>query len=128
MPIDYYRDLDFNFTRHPLYNDVAVITNANAVKKSIINLLQLKSYEKPFHPEINSGFGNLLFELASPLTIDALREKMIYIIEKYEPRAKILDLTIIPDIDINTVKIFLKVNIINLTAPISFSVSLVRNR
>ena len=57
-----YKDLNLNFTRNPVTGDVATVTDVNAVKRSIRNLLLTNHYDRPFHPEVGSGIPNLLFE------------------------------------------------------------------
>ena len=49
-------------------NDIGKITDIQAVKRSIRNLVLLNQYEKPFHPEISSGIRGMLFELMTPIT------------------------------------------------------------
>ena len=57
-----YSDLDLFFGRKTSNNDVSKITDIQAVKRSIRNLVLLNTYEKPFHPEISSGVRGMLFE------------------------------------------------------------------
>ena len=124
----YYRDLDLNFGKHPITNDVSQLTDIEAVKRSIRNLLQLKKYEKPFHPEINPGVGDLLFENPSSLTIDMLRERVSSVIRKYETRAKLIDVRVISALDSNSVAISIIFTVAPYQNPTTFNVNLVRNR
>ena len=57
-----YRDIDLNFGRNPVTNDIAKVEDVNAVKRSVRNLIQTNFYERPFHPELGSGIRDLLFE------------------------------------------------------------------
>ena len=57
-----YKDLNLNFTKHPIRKDITPLTGAAAVKRSVRNLVQYGHFEKPFHPEIGSGIRDLLFE------------------------------------------------------------------
>ena len=50
-----YKDLDLFFGRKSSNNDVGTVTDIQAVKRSIRNLVLLNAFEKPFHPEISSG-------------------------------------------------------------------------
>ena len=56
-----YTDLDLFFGRKSSNNDVRQVTDARR-KRSIRNLVQLNTYEKPFHPEIAGGVREMLFE------------------------------------------------------------------
>ena len=40
-----YRDVDLNFGRNTVTNDVNTLTDADAVKKAVINLIQTNHYE-----------------------------------------------------------------------------------
>ena len=81
-----YKDLNLNFSRHPITKDVRPITDAAAVKRSVRNLVQYGFFEKPFHPEIGSGIRDLLFENITPFTAAALERKikeyLIYAVEE----------------------------------------------
>ena len=60
----FYKDLDLDFTRNVVTNDVVKIEDVNAVKRSVKNLIQTNHYERPFHPEIGCGIRELLFMLS----------------------------------------------------------------
>ena len=62
-----YKDLNLNFTANPITGDVATVTDVNAVKRSVRNLLLTNHYDKPFHPEIGSNVTSLLFEICKPV-------------------------------------------------------------
>ena len=47
-------DLDMNFDRHPITKDVVRKFDAEAIKRSLKNLIFTSKYERPFRPEINS--------------------------------------------------------------------------
>ena len=65
-----YNDLDLFFSKKSGSNDVTQITDVEAVKRSIRNLVLTNFYEKPFHPEIGSGIRDMLFENMTPITAD----------------------------------------------------------
>ena len=67
-----YSDLDLFFGRKTSNNDISKITDVQAVKRSVRNLVLLNTYEKPFHPEISSGIRGMLFELMTPITANIL--------------------------------------------------------
>ncbi|SVD68203.1 uncharacterized protein METZ01_LOCUS421057, partial [marine metagenome] len=50
-----YTDLDLFFNKRGTSKDITKVTNIQAVKRSIRNLVLTNHYEKPFHPEIGSG-------------------------------------------------------------------------
>ena len=81
-----YKDLDLDFGRNPLTNDVNKLTDVEAVKRSVINLINTNNYERPFHPEIGSGLRGMLFEPISPLTAIGLQRKVEEVLINFEPR------------------------------------------
>ena len=58
-----YRDLDLFFSRKNGTNDIEKITDIEAVKRSVRNLVLTNFYEKPFHPEIGSGVRDMLLKI-----------------------------------------------------------------
>ena len=81
-----YTDLDLFFGRKSSNNDIRQVTDAQAVKRSLRNLVQLNTYEKPFHPEIAGGVRELLFEPMSPLVAVVIARKIEVVITNFEPR------------------------------------------
>ncbi len=79
-------DLDLNFTRNPITSDVSLVTQNNAVKRSLRNLVFFNFLEKPFNPKINVGLRSLLFESNDPFIQLDIQEKLRDVIGKFEPR------------------------------------------
>ena len=89
-----YVDFDMDFTKHPSHGDLSTIKKSTAISRSIKNLLSTNANERLFQPDIDSGIGNLLFENFSKLTTSRLEKTIKHTIEKYEPRAKIANITV----------------------------------
>ena len=70
-----FKDIDLDFGRHPVTNDVNTIEDAIAIKRSVRNLIQTNFYERPFHPELGCGVRGLLFENYNPVTSVFLKRK-----------------------------------------------------
>lgn len=87
-----YKDLDFSFAKHPTSGDVAVKNDIAAIKQSIRNLVLTK--KRPFHPEFKSGVYDLLFGQASLMSQIALQDEIKKILEQFEPRINVLDVTV----------------------------------
>ena len=96
-----YRDIDLNFARNPVTNDIVKIEDVNAVKRSVRNLIQTNFYERPFHPELGSGVRDLLFENFTPLTRVFLQRKIEEVITNFEPRVSLESIRIDQDQDNN---------------------------
>ena len=82
-----YKDLNLFFTPNPVTKDVSKVTDVQAIKRSVRNLVLLNPGEKPFHPEIGTGIRASLFENFGPIELSVLRTRIEFSINKYEPRA-----------------------------------------
>ena len=108
-----YIDLDLFFQRRAPSNDVNTITDVQAVKRSLRNLVLLNPYEKPFHPEISSGIRGMLFELMTPFVAAQLTKKVEDVINNFEPRARLVSVRSIPDYDRNAYEVSIEFYVVN---------------
>jgi len=108
-----YADLDLFFGRKSSDRDVNEVTDIQAVKRSIRNLVLLNTYEKPFHPEIASGVRDMLFELMTPVTAAILARQVQNVIENFEPRARLVGVRAIPDYDKNSYDVTVSFYVVN---------------
>ena len=108
-----YSDLDLFFGKKSSNSDIQNITDIKAVKRSIRNLVLLNHYEKPFHPEIASGVRDMLFELMTPVTAQILARKVEDVINNYEPRARLVSVTAIPNLDRNMYEVSIEFYVVN---------------
>ena len=107
-----YRDLDLFFSKKS-NKDVNKVTDIEAVKRSVRNLVLLNSYEKPFHPEIAGDVRGLLFELMTPLTSAVIARKIQDVIENFEPRARLTGVQAVPDFDRNLYEVTVYFYVVN---------------
>ena len=108
-----YTDLDLFFGRKTSDNDVRKVTDVQAVKRSIRNLVQLNTYEKPFHPEIAGGVREMLFEPMSPVVSAMIARKIEDVIENFEPRARLVSVRSLPDLDRNAYEVIVEFYVVN---------------
>ena len=97
-----YKDLNLNFSTNPVTQDVTNVTDVNAVKRSVRNLLLTNHYDRPFHPEIGSNIQALLFENFGPITGNQLTRTKEEMIANFEPRARLESVECFPLPDTNT--------------------------
>jgi phage baseplate assembly protein W len=93
--------------------DVNTMKNVAAVKRSVRNLVLTNHYEKPFHPEIGSGVRGILFEPMTPVTAVILTEHIENVIENYEPRARLIGVRALPDLDRNAYEVSVEFFVVN---------------
>ena len=108
-----YKDLDLFFAKKSGSKDIRKITDIQAVKRSVRNLVLLNHYEKPFHPEIGSGIRDLLFENMSPITAFVLAKKIEDVIENFEPRVKLISVRADPNLDRNEYEVTIEFFVVN---------------
>jgi len=81
-----YKDLNMFFTKHPTSKDVSKVTDIQAIKRAVRNLVLLNQGEKPFHPEIGGNVHGSLFENFTPIAEIELRTAIESTLSIYEPR------------------------------------------
>ena len=96
-----FRDIDLDFNRNAVTNDVAVVEDVIAVKRSVKNLIQTNFYERPFQPELGCGIRELLFEPFTPMTRVFLQRKIEEVLINYEPRIELQNVAVDDDQDNN---------------------------
>ena len=108
-----WKDLHLFIQKKTEGKDVNKVTDIQAVKRSVRNLVLMNHYEKPFHPEIGSGIREMLFENMTMLTAVILGKKVEDVIENFEPRARLVGIRSIPDFDRNAYSMTLEFYVVN---------------
>jgi len=124
-----YTDLDLFFGKKSSDSDISKVTNVQAVKRSVRNLVLLNVYEKPFHPEIAGGVREMLFENMTPITAQIIAKQVENVINNFEPRAKLVGVRVQPDLDRNLYELTIEFYVVNApTELVDMSVMLERLR
>jgi phage baseplate assembly protein W len=123
-----YSDIDFSFTKKPVVGDISLSYDAQAVIRSIRNILLTKRYEKVFNPDFGSNIDSLLFENISNVSASALEREISFAIKNYEPRAILDNVVVSPFEDKNAYSVTLTFYLENATQPTTVTVFLERNR
>ena len=85
-----YKDLNLDFQQNTATKDIQKITDVDAVKRSVRNLINTNHYEKPFRPEVGSNLRAMLFEMISPQMNHAISKEIDLMIANYEPRCRLV--------------------------------------
>ena len=80
-----YSDLDLSLVRTSK-KDIVPLTDIDAVKTSVRNILLTNHGDRPFQPYLGANLRALLFEPADQFTIFAIHEDIRFAITKFEPR------------------------------------------
>lgn len=124
----FYRDIPINFLVHPLKGDIIPVTNEDAVKSSIRNLLLTDPYERFFNPGIGAGIRATLFENINRDTEFFLKEKITDVIKNYEKRARLYNVAVKALPDENAYSVTIVFYVVNNTAPVTLDLILRRVR
>ena len=108
-----YSDIRGDLSLNPATDDVLLVTNEDAIRTSIINLLNTDRYERVMQPNIGSNIRSLLFENADVQTAYNLRELIYETIETFEPRCQLIDVIVEDDQDRNAYNLYITFTLIN---------------
>ncbi len=112
-----FKDISLSFDRHPVTNDILVIKNADAIKKSVRNIVQTVPSERFFNPIFGSEVKTSLFEFVDFGTASQLERQILVAIENYEPRVERVQVDVLPRADRNEFEITISFNIIGQEIP-----------
>ena len=112
-----FRDIDLDFNRNTVTNDVNVVEDIIAIKRSVRNLVQTNFYERPFHPELGCGIRELLFENFTPMTKIFLQRKIEEVLINYEPRINLQNVAVDDDQDKNRLVVDIYFYVVGVPGP-----------
>ena len=81
-----FKDISLSFTRHPVTNDVTVLKNEDAIKKSVINLCRTRINERFFNDLLGTSIEDSLFETNLTDIASFLEREISTLLKNYEPR------------------------------------------
>lgn len=122
-----YKDIDLTLAVKQ-NGDVYKKTDAAAVKQAVKNLVLTNHYEKPFSPNFGGNVRALLFDLADEETEVDIENMIIAAIQRYEPRARIINVIAKSSPDNNAINITIIFNVVNTEEEVTFTTTLARLR
>ena len=112
-----FRDIDLDFSRNAVTNDVNIVEDVVAVKRALKNLVQTNFYERPFQPELGCGIRELLFEHFTPMTKVFIERKIEEVIVNYEPRVNLQNVAVDDDQDRNRLVVDIYFYVVGVPGP-----------
>lgn len=109
-----YSDIDLSFKAHPLTGDISFKTDRDAVRRSLVQLLQTEKWDLPFDIVVQDGLSQTLFEPMNYLTESLIQSRVKFLIERKEPRAKLLGIDATIDSTENGYTITIRYEVVNL--------------
>lgn len=81
-----FSDIPLEFATHPATRDIRPITDINAVRQAVKVLVLSNFTDRPFHPELGGNVTRYLFENTTKFTAIALRDEVLRVVKRNEPR------------------------------------------
>jgi len=89
-----FSDLNLDFHAHPVSGDLIPLTNAEAVKRSVRNIMFTGQNERLFNPKFGANLRQMLFQPITPATELQIKLYISDAIKYFEPRVKIVSLQV----------------------------------
>ena len=100
-----FKDLAISFEANPNTNAFSAVTNENAIKQSVRNLVLTSFGERPFQPNIGSRVRGLLFEPFDVFTSEDLKDEISNTVERLEPRVELVGVDVKLSDDENSIDV-----------------------
>ena len=81
-----FKDISLSFMKHPVTNDVTVLRNEDAIKKSVVNLCRTRLNERFFNELLGTSIEDSLFETNLDDISSFLEREITVLLKNYEPR------------------------------------------
>ncbi len=122
-----FKDININFKKHPVTDDLVVSRDASAIKQAIVNLLLTNKGERPFNPDYGSNIRSYLFEPLDYGTAAQVEMSITGTLAEFEPRINVLSIETYPNYDNNSFDVDMTYVIVGSDDPPT-AVQLVLNR
>lgn len=115
MPVSRsFKDLSITFDKHPITDDLMVVKDFVAIKKSVQNLLTTYPGERFFNPNVGSRITRLLFDPVDYINSTAIRSEIEYTIGAFEPRVLLNSVSVEPNFNEDGYDIVINYSIVGL--------------
>lgn len=112
-----FKDISLSFVRNPVTNDILIISDADAIKKSVINLVRTRTNERFFNSLLGTSLDNSIFEIQSHEIAYSLQSEIRTLLNNYEPRIKLSTVEVTFPQDSNELNVKISYDIIGLPFP-----------
>jgi phage baseplate assembly protein W len=112
-----FKDISLSFVRNPVTNDILTISDADAIKKSVINLVRTRTGERFFNSLIGSKVEDSMFELQSPEIAYSLELNIRTLLKNFERRISLSSVLVTYLEDSNDLNVRIEYNIVGLPVP-----------
>ena len=112
-----FKDISLSFKPHPVTNDLQILKNADAIRRSVRNIVQTIPTERFFSPLLGSDVHKSLFEFVDFGTASTIKQQIAIALDNFEPRIENVDVGVDPNSDSNTFDITVLFDIVGQEFP-----------
>ena len=112
-----FKDISLSFNMHPVTKDISVLKDANAIKRSVRNLVQTIPRERFFNPILGTDIRGSLFDFVDFGTASVIEKQIETTIDNFEPRVENLQIEVFPRPDDNEFEVNIYFDIIGQEFP-----------
>ena len=112
-----FKDISLSFNMHPVTKDISVLKDANAIKRSVRNLVQTIPRERFFNSNLGSDVRSSLFDFVDFGTASVIQQQIETTIDNYEPRVDNLEVEVLPRPDSNEFEVNIYFDVIGQQFP-----------
>lgn len=112
-----FKDISMSFQSNPLTFDLIALKDANAIARSVRNIITTRPGEKLFNPNFGTKITDSLFELLDETTADEIKEQIKLSINRFEPRVRYINSIVEPKYDENAFNVKIVYQIVGLDIP-----------
>lgn len=107
-----FKDISLSFVPHPVTGDLPVLTNENAIRRSVRNLIETIPTEVFFNSLIGSEVRSSLFEFVDSGTASVIKDEIKTTLYNFEPRIANVNVQVNPQPENNTFEVTIFFDII----------------
>ena len=112
-----FKDISLSFTKHPVTNDVTVLKNEDAIKKSVVNLCRTRINERFFNDILGTSIEDSLFETNLNDITSFLEREITVLLKNFEPRIALTNVIVESLVDSYELQIRVEYEITGLQFP-----------
>ena len=112
-----FKDISLSFTKHPVTNDVTVLNNEDAIKKSVVNLCRTRINERFFNDLLGTSIEDSLFETNLDDIASFLEREITVLLKNFEPRIRLTSVIVESLVDSYELQIRIEYDITGLPFP-----------
>ena len=112
-----FKDIDLSFMPHPVSGDIRVLSNEEAIKRAVRNLVQTIDGERPFQSNLGTDVTRSLFDFVDYGTASVITQQIFDVLRGFEGRIANTVVRVDPKPDQNTFEVFVSYDIVGQSFP-----------